>query len=77
MVSLVFAEFHILFYRKCAHRGAAGWGARAAEASADPSICVQTGAFDNRSGRRGRSGMGALALKNGSKKSAGTGRREE
>ena len=43
--------------------GAACCGARAAQASADPSICDQKGAIGGASGRRGRLGMGALALK--------------
>ena len=44
--------------------GAACCGARAAQASADPSICDQKGAIGGASGRRGRLGMGALALEN-------------
>ena len=44
--------------------GAACCGARAAQASADPSICMQMGAIGGASGRRGRLGMGALALEN-------------
>ncbi len=53
---------------KKARAGAACCGARAAEASAFPFICVQKGAFCRASGRRGRLGMGALALKNDDKK---------
>ena len=48
--------------------GAACCGARAAQASADPSICDQKGAIGGASGRRGRLGMGALALENDSLK---------
>ena len=60
-----------------ARAGAVACGAQTAQASGGAFICVQKGAFDNGSGRRGRSGMGALALKKGDKKSAHTKRGEE
>jgi hypothetical protein len=49
--------------------GAGSWGARAAEASGRAFICVQKGLSGGASWRRGRLGMGALALKkDGNKK---------
>ena len=56
--------FRILISPKKWRAGAACCGARAAQASADPFICVRGRHFGDASGRRGRLGMGALALKN-------------
>ena len=64
-----YVDFSIFYFEntnqsKKWRAGAACCGARAAQASADPSICDQKGAIGGASGRRGRLGMGALALEN-------------
>ena len=77
MEFISYADFSIFSFEntnqsKKLRAGAACCGARAAQASADPSICHLMGAIGGASGRRGRLGMGALALENDSLKKFST-----
>ena len=61
----VFANAFLVHFKPITRgAGAAGCSARAAQASAGAFICVRGRHFGGASGRRGRLGMGALALKN-------------